>query len=131
MCTLVPSWRTLIAGRLELEPHCRTKKQKTVSLLGSLVFEHRLQHSHPEGTKVRTLLPGERIEEREGYRVTDVNSDSNRYIKFCTDALETNAQQQDDEDDDPQRIFDGQEITEPVTTQRYVESPDIPMFGRF
>ena len=47
----------------------RNQEAKTLRFSGSLVFEQPLQNDYPAGTEVRTFLPSERIEEREGYRV--------------------------------------------------------------
>ena len=83
----------------------QNQKARTARHIGSLVFDCPLRQEYDEGVEVRSLLPNERLEERDGYTVvTDISPDGVRYVKFWADA----APDSHHEEADAQQMFEGQ-----------------------
>ena len=65
----------------------QNQEARTARHVGSLAFDCPLRQGYDEGVEVISLLPTERLEERNGCTVaTDIGADGARYIEFWVDA---------------------------------------------
>ena len=75
---------------------------------------------------MRSLLPNEQLEERDGYTIaTDIGPDGARYVKFWVDA----APDSHHEEADFLQMFEGQNITDLMYSRRAPPAAEMPMFG--